>query len=398
MKFSNVLCVATLIALSATAMAQVPERTIDEIKAETQARADKGAYPVIGLLPSDVREALAMIKTRDRDEWAGAFTAVAQRYLDAATHAGTDAEKDADYVRAWRLFYFAQWPVAASPGKQAAYRAALDAYLRHASFMSPKLEVVRLPFEGGEIVCYMRLPQTASGARAPVVLAISGLDSRKETVMENYASLLSHGVGVLAVDGPGTGQAPLKVGPHSERYLQKVIDYLRSRPDVDPARIAVHGVSFGAYWATKLAILERERLVGVVAQSPPIDLFFTAKFIREETLGNREYLFDHAAAFAAVVEGAKETDDLYTLMPPLSLKAEGLLGKPTAPMLVVGGVKDTQVPWTDLIALLASGDAPKDAWINPAGGHLGRQGSIWPDARIFETVIGPWLVRAVGEK
>jgi len=379
-------------------MAEVPERTIEELKVETQARADKGAYPVIGLLPADVREALAMIKTRDRDEWAHAFSTVAQRYLDAAAHAGTDAEKDTDYVRAWRLFYFAQWPVPASAGKQAAYRAAIDAYQRHASFMNPKLEVVRVPFEGSEIVAYLRLPKLAPGARAPVVLAISGLDSRKETVMENYASLLSHGVGVLSVDGPGTGQAPLKVGPHSERYLQKLIDYLRSRPDVDPARIAAHGVSFGGYWATKLAVLERDRLVGVVVQSPPIDLFFTEKFIREETLGNREYLFDHAPAFAAVVEGAKETADLYTLMPPLSLKAEGLLGKPTAPMLVVGGVKDTQVPWVDLIAVLSSGDVPKDAWINPVGGHLGRQGTVWPDARIFETVIGPWLVRALGEK
>ena len=398
MKISTVLCAATLLTLSAAVIAEVPERTIEELKLETQARADKGAYPVIGLLPADVREALAMIKTRDRDEWAHAFSTVAQRYLDAAAHASTDAEKDTDYVRAWRLFYFAQWPVPASAGKQAAYSAAIDAYQHHASFMNPKLEVVRVPFEGSEIVAYLRLPKLAPGARAPVVLAISGLDSRKETVMENYASLLSHGVGVLSVDGPGTGQAPLKVGPNSERYLQKLIDYLRSRPDVDPARIAAHGVSFGGYWATKLAVLERDRLVGVVVQSPPIDLFFTEKFIREETLGNREYLFDHAPAFAAVVEGAKETSDLYTLMPPLSLKAEGVLGKPTAPMLVVGGVKDTQVPWVDLIALLSSGDVPKDAWINPAGGHLGRQGTVWPDARIFETIIGPWLVRAVREK
>jgi pimeloyl-ACP methyl ester carboxylesterase len=387
-----------LAALPVALRAQAPERTIDEIKVETQARAEKGAYPVVGLLPEDVRDALAMIKTRDRDEWARAFSSIGQRYLDAAARAGTEKERDADYARAWRLFYFAQWPVPASPGKQAAYRAALDAYLHHAGFMDPKLEVVRIPFEGSEIVGYLRLPGSAAGGRAPVVLAISGLDSRKETVMENYASLLSHGVGVMAVDGPGTGQAPLKVGPHSERYLQKVIDYLRSRPDVDPGRIAAHGVSFGGYWATKLAVLERERLVGVVAQSPPIDLFFSEKYIREATLGNREYLFDHAPAFAAVVEGARSTDDLYTLLPPLSLKAEGLLGQPTAPMLVVGGVKDTQVPWSDLVALLASGDAPKEAWINPLGGHLGRQGTQWPDARIFETVIGPWLVRAVGEK
>src|SRR6266851_6721466 len=60
------------------------ERTIDEIKIETQARAERGAYPLIGLDPGDVREALASIRTRDRDEWATAWSAVADRYYKAA--------------------------------------------------------------------------------------------------------------------------------------------------------------------------------------------------------------------------------------------------------------------------------------------------------------------------
>jgi dipeptidyl aminopeptidase/acylaminoacyl peptidase len=340
-----------------------------------------------------VGDALALISTRERDDWAHGFSTIAQRHLDAAAKATTEAAKDAEYVRAWRLFYFAQWPVPASAGKQAAYMAALDAYLKHAALLHPKLDIIRLPFEGSEIVAYLRMPEAKPGERVPMVLAIAGLDSRKETVMENYASLLSHGIGVLAVDSPGTGQAPLKVGPHSERYLSKLIDYLISRPDVDAKRIAAHGVSFGGYWASKLAVVEKDRLAGVVAQSPPIDGFFSVKFTKEGTLGNREYLFDLAPAFVNVIEGAKDVDDLYTLLPPLSLRAEGILGKPTTPMLVVGGIKDTQVPWADLIALLETGDVPKDAWINPQGGHLGRQGKIWSDAAIFEKVILPWEVR-----
>ena len=398
MKIRLILSALAVWSLVSTAHAQAPERTIEEIKTETQARAEKGAYPVVGLNPSDVHDALALISTRERDDWAHGFSTVAQRYLDAAAKAGSDGERDANYLRAWRLFYFAQWPVPNSAGKQAAYKTALDAYLKHAALMNPKLEVVRLPFEGGQIVAYLRLPNAAPGQKAPVVLAIAGLDSRKETIMENYASLLAHGVGILAVDSPGTGEAPLKVGPHAERYLQKLIDYLQSRPEVDPKRIAAHGVSFGGYWATKLAFLEKERLVGVVVQSPPIDQFFSAKFVREGTLGNREYLFDLAPAFTAVIEGANTVDDLYTKLPPLSLAAEGLLGKPTTPMLVVGGVKDTQVPWVDLVTLLAAGDVPKDAWINPLGGHLGRQGTVWPDGKIFETVILPWELKILGAK
>ncbi len=384
---------AACLALAALpAFAQIPERTIDEIKVETQARAERGAYPLGGLAPSDVRDALALIHTRERDDWAQGWSLVAQHYLDLANATATLAEKDANYIRAWRLFYFAQWPVPSSVGKQQAYANALDAYLKHAALLDPPMLVVRIPFEGSEIVAYMRLPKGSVG-RVPMVIAISGLDSRKETVAETYAAILLHGIGFIAVDSPGTGQAPLKVGPTSERMFSKVIDYLLTRPEVDPKRIAAHGVSFGGYWATKLAIVEHDRLAGVVAQSPPIAEFFSEKFTRDGTLGNREYLFDLAPAFVAVVENATNTDDLYHLLPPLSLAREGLIGKPTTPMLIVGGVKDTQVPMADLELLIRNGDVPKDAWINPNGGHLGREAKGWTDPVIFTKVIMPWEQR-----
>src|SRR6266852_3948113 len=81
------------------------ERTIDEIKIETQARAERGAYPLIGLDPGDVREALASIKTRDRDEWATAWSAVADRYYEAATTLSSPEERRSNYLRAGRLYY-----------------------------------------------------------------------------------------------------------------------------------------------------------------------------------------------------------------------------------------------------------------------------------------------------
>ena len=63
------------------------ERTINEIKVEAQARAERGAYPLIGLDPNDVREALAPIETRDADEWASAWSAVADHGAAAPTRA-----------------------------------------------------------------------------------------------------------------------------------------------------------------------------------------------------------------------------------------------------------------------------------------------------------------------
>ncbi|MGH9705490.1 MAG: alpha/beta hydrolase family protein, partial [Candidatus Acidiferrales bacterium] len=67
--------------------------------------------------------------------------------------------------------------------------------------------------------------------------------------------------------------------------------------------------------------------------------------------------------------------------------------RPTTPMLIIGGAKDTQVPISDIYELLSAGDVPKEAWINPSGGHLGRQVNVWPDPLIFKQVLLPWLAR-----
>ena len=130
MKPTLMFVLASLLGATAAHAQTAPDRTIDEIKVETQARAERGAYPLIGLDPADVREALANIRTRDRDEWAAAWSEVAQRYYKAAEASQSPEERRKNFLRAWRLYYFAQWPVAASAGKKSAYAKALDAFLR----------------------------------------------------------------------------------------------------------------------------------------------------------------------------------------------------------------------------------------------------------------------------
>ena len=94
-----------------------------------------------------------------------------------------------------------------------------------------------------------------------------------------------------------------------------------------------------------------------------------------------------------IVEGANKVEDLGDILPKLSLVSQGLLGKQTTSMLIIAGALDTQVPIADAYLLLGSGDVPKEAWINPQGGHLGRQVKLWPDPVIFRKVLVPWLVR-----
>jgi esterase FrsA len=384
-----------LMAADAPSRAQTTnDRTIDEIRDESIARSERGGYPLIGLSPDDVREAFSKIKTRDGDEWAAAWISIGDKYATKARElAGPDpVQSRANLLKAWRLYAFGAWPVASTAGKQKAYQTALAAFLAASRTFDPPLEVVKIPFEDKEIVGYLRVPRDL-GKPAPLVFAISGLDSRKENLIDQFAPALAEGMAIFAVDGPGTGQSPLKASPTAERVFSKAIDYLATRKEIDASRIVLHGVSFGGYWAAKLAFVERPRLKAVSVQSPAVHDTFQPDFLKKRVLGNREYLFDYLPAQIAVFEGASSLEDLVSIYPKMSLLSQELLQKPNPPMLIVGGALDTQVPISDAYRLLSAGDSPKEAWINPAGGHLGRQPKFWPDPVIFEKVILPYVVR-----
>src|SRR5512136_1215729 len=132
---------------------ELRDRTLDEIKVEALHRAETGMYPLIGLDPADVREAFASIHSTDPDEWAAAFSAVADRYMAQAKalEATDPAKANANYVRAWRVYSFGRWPVPLSPGQKSAYAKALEAFLAHGRLLDPPLEVVHIPFEGSQI-------------------------------------------------------------------------------------------------------------------------------------------------------------------------------------------------------------------------------------------------------
>ena len=383
------------LAVTSGVEAQVaPSRTLDELKTETQARADGNAYPLTGLKPDDVREALSHINSLDRDEWAKAWSDVALRYMSRADgEAASDTKQAAsDYMAAWRIYSFARWPVPNSAGKEQAYAQALTAFRKAAQFLNPPLETVRIPFEGKEIVGYLRLPKDVRPA--PLVFMISALDSRKEDSLERGADYLERGLAVFAVDMPGTGEAPINADVGAERMFSAALDALMARPEIDRTRVAIQGNSWSGYWAAKLAVTERARIRGAVVQGGPVHNYFQADW-QLPALGTREYLFDLFPARASIY-GVSTLEEFLAYGPRLSLKDGGFLEKPSAPMLLVNGVKDTQVPIVDLDLLLHTGVA-KEAWVNPLGGHMGRNAD-WPDGKIFKEVVLPWVVRRLSSE
>ena len=235
------------------------ERTIDEIRVEAIHRAEVGQYPLIGLDPGDVKEAFESIHTADKDEWAAAFMHVADGYFNQAKSLeNTDPTKaNADYIRAWRLYSFGRWPIPASPGKQHSYEKALEAFLAHARFMDPPLEVVHIPFEGKQIIGYLRLPKDTRKGPVPLVIAVNGLEQPQRRIsLKASAAILSPTA--LAISR-STARGPDRIRSRwkrdrRDRMLSRVLDYApvaaggRQEPHRNARRRA--GV---AYWATKMA-------------------------------------------------------------------------------------------------------------------------------------------------
>jgi len=368
-------------------------RGLDQLKQEVQRRSDRNMPPLGGVAPEDARAALSRVTSLDREQWVLAFSSVADQHQERAQALETRDRAGAakEYWQAWRLFHFARWPTENTPAKRIAKQRAVEAFRQYATLAAPPIEVVRIPFEGREIVAYLRLP--ANARPAPLVFGIAGLDSRKEDVAAHSAGYVGNGLGLFAIDLPGTGESPHAAAEiHSDRIFSAALDYLGKRPAVDAGRIVVQGRSWSGYWAAKLAITERARLRGAVVHGGPIHHYFEAKWLTT-SLATGEYLYDYQEAKCAM-HGASRLDELLAKARPFSLLELGLLDQPSAPMLLVNGARDSQVPIADLYLLLERGDA-KEAWVNPQGGHMGRSPQ-WPGPAIAEKVLMPWITRRLG--
>jgi dipeptidyl aminopeptidase/acylaminoacyl peptidase len=160
---------------------------------------------------------------------------------------------------------------------------------------------------------------------------------------------------------------------------------------VDGSRIGVWGGSFGGYWAAKLAFVEAGRLKAAVNQGGGIHYGFQREWLETAlTKTASTYLLGPASLLDARswVLGAKNLEELLAIAPSLSLKTQGLLDRPSAPLLSVNGKKDDQQPIAD-VYLLAEHGNPKEARVYPEGGHMGRSKDV-SDEQVAELIAG-WL-------
>ena len=368
-----------------------PPRTLEELRQETIKRITGGGYPGRGVRPSDAEHAMTALTSLDPEDWANVWMATGDRVIDEAERATSPGAQRTLFQSAYAAYTMGRFPTIATPGKQASYEKAIRAYMRYAALLPQKLEVVRIPFEGKEIIGYFRKPE--GGGPFPLMVQCGGLDFWKENVADEALSYLPHGICVFGMDMPGTGQSPINGDVGSERIFSRVFDWAETRPDIDSARMFMRGVSWGGHWATRVAIAEKDRLLGAINHGGAVHHFFQPEW-QLKALGTREYLLDLFGARANVF-GVKTLDEFLEYGPRMSLLIDDQIDRPTAPMLVMNGAKDSQVPIADQLLLLQRGDA-KEAWINPKGVHMGF-GAGWGPERTIRDIIAPWLLKRLAQ-
>lgn len=354
-------------------------------------RAEYSRNPLDHVEFAPARDILNRLTSTDRDDWARAFSAAAQPYEERARAAAARGD-GSEAAKNWRLAYgfyrVARYPAPNSPEKKRAYVKSQDCFLAWGAYGAPPQERIRIPFagrpgEGSEIVGYLRIPQSESVLRHPLVIIWGGIDSfKEERRVDRY---LKAGLATLAIDMPGVGDAPIAGSTDAERLWDPVFAWVArgegSAARLDAGRVGVVGCSTGGYWATKLAHTHRKYLRAAVNHGGPAHHAFGAEWIHRAAHG--EYPFELAETLACAFGRASFAEWL-DYAPSLSLLTQGVLDRPCAPLLCINGIDDSVFPIADHYLLLQHGD-PKTARFFP-GGHMGH-GDGWD---VTTTLVG-WI-------
>lgn len=281
------------------------------------------------------------------------------RELEAAG----DAEGAAEEWRQAAVFYYvARFPFIGNEAKAAAYRKHIECYLESVKHEEPPLEIVRIPHQGEEIIGYLRVP--ASESPPPVVVVTGGVDTWKSDVEAQAKAMLAEGMAAFTFDMPGTGESAWPLSADGEAVYSRVLEYLKTRPDLDGDRMAVYLQSFAGYYAVKLALLD-PNVKAAVNIGGPIHLSFSLE--HAETV--------HEGMVKTIAHAMGEDLDqpiaeMIEKIEPLSLERQGLLRAPErqAPLLSINGDQDPLVTIDDLYIISESGIAQEE-WVYAGDGH-----------------------------
>jgi dipeptidyl aminopeptidase/acylaminoacyl peptidase len=198
-------------------------------------------------------------------------------------------------------------------------------------------------FDGLSVPAFVYRPKgIASGVRTPVIIDIhGGPESQTRPVWNAGAQYFADVLGATVIlpnvrgsEGYGKAYLNLDNGPKREdsvRDIGALLDWIAAQADLDPARVAVYGQSYGGYMSLAVMTHYGSRLVGGIERygiSNWISFLNNTEAYRRDNRRS-EYGDERDPAMRAVLERIS----------PLAN-----VGKIKKPMLVMQGANDPRVP------------------------------------------------------
>jgi hypothetical protein len=179
----------------------------------------------------------------------------AANYLAAATTAADRAKEEGLFARVWER-----------------HRRAWDAFVDTTDLAVERLGI---PYEDTALPGYLFRSGSADEPRRTLIYNNGSDGSVVGAWVRGISGALARGWNAMTFDGPGQNAALVRQGLHFrpdwEHVVTPVVDALSARPDVDPRRLALVGVSQGGYWVPRAVAFEH-RIAAAVADPGVVDV------------------------------------------------------------------------------------------------------------------------------
>lgn len=230
-----------------------------------------------------------------------------------------------------------------APGRLALYHRFLDTFAEGLTLARENCQRVEIPYEGKHLSALFVPAEGVEGPQ-PVLVQVNGLDSTKEMKYRVGLPgwLAKRGVASLIVDQPGTGEAlrlhGLTARFDSEHWASRIVDWLETRDDIDPARIGMEGVSLGGYYCPRAVAFEPRFACGAIWGANHDWRDVQKRRLEREG----DFPVPHYWNHVMWVWGARDMDHFMELAEQVHL--DGVLDRIRVPFLVTHGEKDSQIP------------------------------------------------------
>ncbi|MGE5173086.1 MAG: alpha/beta hydrolase [Betaproteobacteria bacterium] len=202
-----------------------------------------------------------------------------------------------------------------------------------------------------------------SGPMSPAVIICHGVGANKSDFTELAAWISQRGYYVLLFDFRAHGESGgrrTSLGHLEQKDIAAALDFIKTRPEIDPKRIGIYGFSMGGATAI-LAAAKTHAFCAVVADSAFTNLRDQA---RTAVTG-----FYHLPPFPFLYLAVLGYE-LYFQTRVDNVSPVGVIGTiaPT-PVFIIAGEGDALIPAENGRKLFAAAGKPKELWIIPGAGH-----------------------------